>query len=246
MEDKFGDWRISAVGTLKEDIPAAYPGGPSHKAGTPIYPSTLVQTEDKQNIGFTLPSSTAMALNIAINAAKSAKDFKSRIEYGKVVTPQGSGLAVDHDSDEYLFNYFEQCMIAVTFSYQAIEVFCNHTIAREIKEATEVKRRKKRVILSPLELERQLSTEEKISLILPKIKGLPTPKGKRPWEAFKKLKEARDSTIHMKNIDQQAVDTESLYFQFLSKDCDIFPQAAIAMIHYFLNGKEPRWLKKLL
>ena len=207
MEDEFGDWRISAVGTIKEDIPAAYPGGPSHKAGTPIYQSTLVQTEDKQNIGFTLPSSTAMALNIAINAAKSAKDFKSRIAYGKVATPQGSGLAVNHDSDECLFNYFEQCMIAVTFSYQAIEVFCNHTIAREIKEATEVKRRKKRVILSPLELERQLSTEEKISLILPKIKGLPTPKGKRPWEAFKKLKEARDSTIHMKNIDQQAVDT---------------------------------------
>ncbi|WP_372810185.1 hypothetical protein [Pseudoalteromonas nigrifaciens] len=246
MEDGFGDWRIAAVTTITADVPAAYPGGPSHKAGTPLYQSSLVQTEDKQNIGFTLPSSTAMALNIAINAAKNAKEYKDKIEYGNVATPEGAGLAVKHESDEDLFNYFEQCMIAVTFSYQAIEVFCNHTIARELKEAVEVKRRKKRVTLSPTELERQLSTEEKVSLILPKIKGLPTPKGKRPWEAFKNLKVARDSTIHMKNIDQQVLDTESLYFQFLSKDCEIFPKAAIAMIHYFLKDKEPRWLKKLL
>jgi DNA-binding transcriptional regulator YhcF (GntR family) len=246
MEDGFGDWRIAAVTTITADVPAAYPGGPSHKAGTPIFLSSLVQTEDKQNIGFTLPSSTAMALNIAINAAESAKNYKAKIEYGKVVTPEGAGLSVKSQSNEDLFNYFEQCMVAVTFSFQAIEVFCNHTIARELKEAMEVKRRKQRVTLSPLELERQLSTEEKISLILPKIKGLPTPKGKKPWESFKKLKEARDSTIHMKNIDQQVVDTESLYFQFLSKDCELFPQAAVSMIHYFLNGKEPRWLQRLL
>jgi hypothetical protein len=246
MEDEFGDWRIAAVTTIAADIPAAYPGGPSHKAGTPIYQSSLVQTEDNQNIGFILPSSTAMALNIAINAAKIANDYKAKIVYGKAATPQGSGLVVNNESSEDLFNYFEQCMVAVTFSYQAIEIFCNHTIARELKGEIEVKRRKKRVTFSPLELERQLSTEEKISLILPKIKGLSTPKGKKPWEAFKRLKGARDSTIHMKNIDQQVVDTESLYFQFLSNDCELFPQAAIAMIQYFLSGKEPRWLKKLL
>ncbi|MEJ6079881.1 hypothetical protein MT391_15295 [Vibrio sp. 1-Bac 57] len=246
MEDGFGDWRIAAVTTITADVPAAFLGGPSHKAGTPLFQSCLVQTEDNLNIGFTLPSSTAMALNIAINAALNAERCKAKIEYSKVLTPQGDGLAVKHENDDALFDYFEQCMIAVTFAFQAVEVFCNHTIARELNEAIEVKRRKKRVTLSPLELERQLSTEEKISIILPQIKGVPTPKGKKPWEAFKNLKVARDSTIHMKNMDQQVIDKESLFFQFLSKDCETFPQAAIAMIHYFLKGKEPRWLQKLI
>lgn len=80
MDDNLGDWRISAVTTLTEDVPAAYPGGPSHKAGAGIYQVCLVETEENEHVGFTLPSATAMAFNIALEAAKNASQLKSAIE----------------------------------------------------------------------------------------------------------------------------------------------------------------------
>lgn len=242
-DDGLGDWRYAAATRLAKDVPAAYPGGPSHKAGAAVYLSALVKTADGENIGFNAPSATAMALNVARKAALDAATIHSELEYRPVVTPDGPGKAVCPSSDSRLFDFFEQCMVSAVFSYHAVEVFCNHTIARELKEAIVVKRRGKRMSLSPSDLERQLSTEEKLSQVLPKVKDLPTPKGKAVWEPFKRLKEARDSTVHLKSNDQHTVDRDSLFFQFLSRRVDEYPEAAAAMIRYFLPEGAPRWLR---
>jgi len=42
-DDDIGDWRIEAAATLAKDVPAAYPGGPSHKAGAHVYLSHVVK-----------------------------------------------------------------------------------------------------------------------------------------------------------------------------------------------------------
>lgn len=246
MDDGFGDWRIAAAARIAKDIPAAYPGVPSHKAGSAVYQSALVQTDTGENVGFTLPSSTAMAINVAMNAGAQANKLKKMLVFDNVVTPNGAGKSVSNRVNSVLYDFFEQCMVSVTFSYQALEVFSNHTIARELKKAMTVKRRKKRILLSPEDLERQLSTEEKLSVVLPEIRNLPTPKGKQPWESFKKLKYARDATIHLKSKDQQVVDRESLFFVFLSQDPESFPRAAVEMIRYFTSTNEPRWLSELV
>ena len=82
-------------------------------------------------------------------------------------------------------------------------------------------------------------------MVLPKIVGVPTPKGKKVWEPYKKLKIARDSIIHFKSSDQYAADKDSLYFQFLNGGFEGYPSAAIGMIKYFIKGKKPRWLSIL-
>lgn len=244
-DDGFGDWRIAAASRLAEDLPASFPGGPSHKAGATVYQSSLVETESGEHIGFLTPSATAMAFNIAIQASEKAMQLYSLLEYDEVLTPNGSGKSISNDKSKELYDFFEQCMIVASFSYQALETFCNHTIIRELSEPLGVKRRKKRLILTPLELERQLSTSEKLSLVLPKIKGIPTPKGKKVWEPFKRLEEARDSTIHLKSKDQATTDRESLFFQFLNHQSTEYPKAAADMVRYFVREKEPRWLKSL-
>ena len=43
MQDGLGDWRIALATRLVKDVPAAYPGGPSHKAGAPVYVSSLTK-----------------------------------------------------------------------------------------------------------------------------------------------------------------------------------------------------------
>ena len=54
QKDEFGDWRIAAVTTLAQDVPAAFPGGPAHKAGAPVYLSSFTKHPKHNVIGFVL------------------------------------------------------------------------------------------------------------------------------------------------------------------------------------------------
>ena len=124
-------------------------------------------------------------------------------------------------------------MVVSAFSFQALEVFCNQSIGRSVRGTTVVKRRGKRVSLTAEEIERQLSTNEKLSQVLPEIFDIPTPKGKKVWEPFKELQESRDSAIHLKSNHQYAVDENTLYYQFLTGKFEHYPRAAADMISYF-------------
>jgi hypothetical protein len=253
MDDTLGDWRIQGIARVTQDIPAAYPGGPSHKAGTPIYLSTSTRGTGNQPIGFTTPSSTALALNTAINASKESNRLFQLIIFEEVTSPEGPGRAVLPKNAGPLFDYFESCMISITFSFQALETFCNWEIADKVRGAITVKRSKGDENLVADELERKFSTEEKLHLILPNLFGTPSPRGRKVWENFKKLKHARDSIVHIKSADQypnrsnlETVDQDSLYFVFLNNKMSDFSKAAIELIRYFYNApnKVPRWLEK--
>lgn len=86
MKDELGDYRIAAVTTITADVPSAYPGSSSHKAGTPIYQSSLVRNDSNELVSFILPSSTAMALNMSLKSAKRANKLRSNIEFQHVLT----------------------------------------------------------------------------------------------------------------------------------------------------------------
>lgn len=248
LDDDLGDWRIAAAGRLAKDVPAAFPGGPSHEAGTPVYQTELVQTKTGEYLGFLTPSATAMAFSIAIAASRKARTLFDALTYDRVLTPHGPGKSISNARTGELFDFFEQCMISVTFSFQALEVYANHTIARHARDAMEVKRGKNIVRLTPSELERQLSTEEKLGSILPKLRDVATPKGKAVWDKFVVLKDTRDATIHLKSRDTRNAKgsgKEHLFFKFLNLAPSSFPNAAKEMVKHFEKGRVPRWLSAL-
>lgn len=139
-------------------------------------------------------------------------------------------------------------MMAVTFSFQALEAFCNHTITNDLEGTFTLTRKNEGRAFTAIELEREVSTEEKLSSVLPEILGVKSPKGGKVWQDFVTLKRARDSTTHLKSSDQypdRNVDRETLFYQFLNNDPTDFPKAAIRMIVYFAETKRlPRWLLK--
>jgi len=252
-DDTLGDWRIQGVTRITKDLPAAFPGGPSHKAGTPIHLGTSTRGTGDQPIGFVTPSSTALALSIAINASIQSVILFQQIIFENVSTPEGPGMSVLYKKISPLFDYFESCMTTVTFSYQALETFCNWEIADKIQGTFTVKRDNVDETFTVDEIERRLSTEEKLHLIIPMLFGTASPKGRKAWENFKKLKHARDSIVHLKSSDQYpnrnlptTVDKDSLYFVFLNNKMTYFPKAAIKMIQHFYPGSKgiPRWLEK--
>lgn len=251
-DDGLGDWRIRAATRLAADVPPAFPGGPSHKTGAPVYLTTTTTNPKKQPVGFVTPSAVALALSVAMRVSVEAESLGSKLQFEEVLTPTGKGKSVKNQDLGLLYDYFEHCMIAVTFSFQALETYCNQVVADELKNDFSLQRRDGIKFFTPAELEREVSTEEKLSVVLPSLLKVGTPKGKKVWQDFVILKRARDSTIHLKSYDQypntpptNVVDEGNLFFQFLNKKPKDFPKSAIHLIKYFLdqNGLL-RWFQK--
>jgi hypothetical protein len=251
-DDNLGDWRIAVVTTLAEDVPAAFIGGPSWKEVDGLYLTTSGAHPKDGDLSFIAPHPSALAFNIAFEYSKKAKELQRRLAKISVIARGGSTQAISMANIPFLYDYFELVMIAITFSFQAIETFLNHEIVHNAKSPIRVKRRNdKWITYTPQEAERNLSTEEKAAIVLPEIFQICTPKGKKPWEDFKKLNTARDSTIHIKSKDIHQVSkigsiSENLFFNLLIDDPVYYPQYAFHLVEWFVKNKElPRWFKLL-
>ena len=142
-------------------------------------------------------------------------------------------------------------MTVLTFSFQALEAFCNETISYRVTGIYVLKRDKGIRNVTGDELERLASTEEKLGTILPDLLNVPTPKGTRIWDDFVELKRARDATAHIKSRDSsprvtQPIDLDSrpLFHRFLGADVFAWVAAAVVLIDYFtLPGDTRPWLE---
>jgi len=239
--DNLGDWRIDSVSTLAQSV-----GGVP--VGSPIRLMSTAKHHKHNYLSFITPSAPALCLNVAIGAAALGEAIRPRLLLTPMVTPGGKrGSQVREESVSDLYYFFEQSIISVTMSFQAIEIFANAIIGRKATKSIVVKRKggvEKN--LSPTEAERDLSTEEKLGQVLPDILAVSSPRGNRAWQSFKRLKEARDATVHLKSRDiytRNDVDRESLFFYSLNHDAREFPGNAIKIISHFFSKDLPRWLR---
>lgn len=148
-DDGLGDWRIAVATTLAEDLPAAYLGGPSHKKGTGLYLTTGTNDETHGRLSFITPHPSALSFNIAFEYAKEAKKLQSQLAKIAVVSPGGPAQAIQMSNIPFLYDYFEQAMIVVTFSFQAIEAFVNNEIVHKSIGDIRVKRKNKWQTFTP-------------------------------------------------------------------------------------------------
>lgn len=248
-DDGLGDWRIRAVSRLAKRFMS--PEGHVYKAGASVTLNTVTKVGKRQVLSFTTPSPPALALSIAICAVRRTKELRKRLAFAEKV----ESYPILHDkpeleqlitSDTALYDFFEECMVTVVFSFQALETFSNTIIAENLKQIYHLKRKKKALKLSPDELQREASIEEKLGVILPEILSTKTPKGEKVWQDFKDLKGARDTTIHMKALDAHSginIDKETFFYKLLNVEAKEFPKAAISMMAFFFKDDQlPRWL----
>jgi hypothetical protein len=245
------DWRTRVVTHTTSDIPAAYPGGPSHKAGALVTQETTARDAKGRNVGFPTPSAVALALNVATKAAIQARELQDQIVDSPVVSPFGPSTSVTHESTPALFDYLEACMTVLTFCFQALEAYSNEVISTKVTGTYAHAYRKGTRHVGADQLERDASTEEKLGAILPDLLGVPTPKGTKVWNSFVELKRARDATIHIKSRDSMPrimqpsdFDDRTLFHRFLGANPLEWVKAAVTMIDYFAsNGDVPLWLE---
>lgn len=165
--------------------------------------------------------------------------------------PPISVRQVAPEDSDVLFDYFEFAMISAMSAYAALESFCNQIITERVTEPVRVKGKhngepKK---LRAEEIERWITTDEKLGRIVPDAMGLPSPSGKAQiWEAYVKLKEVRDNVTHFKRKDQAALGLEpasdhTIFYKLVDADPYGFPEAAQTVLRYFNNGTvQMHWL----
>jgi hypothetical protein len=234
------DWRVWKAATIAHDGPPITPGGSPVKAGDVLYVITSTIDSAAGQVDFITPSPVALALNVAVQAALSAAGLRRQVSYDEIAGGrQAKWVEIPHLTS--LFDYFQQAMVAAVFSFQSLEAFANLVIADGVKQTLKVKRRAGEVELGADEIQRQVSTEEKLAVVLPQITGVKSPKGTKIWQNFVVLNGVRNTTIHLKGKDQYVrgvTDKQTLYYQFLNHDPREFPRHSIALINYF-SGEQP-------
>jgi hypothetical protein len=240
------DWRIQAAATTATEIPAAYPGGLSHPAGSTLVLSSRVTPAEGVPILFPTPSAAALSLSIAARAARSAAELRSVLQFSPAIGPDGTVQNLNSSLTSKLFDYFENCFVAVLFSIQALEAYCNYKIAYTLNEDFAIERDGKQNMLSPLKVERELSIDEKLGEVLPRLLSVPTPKCRTVWEEYIHLRRLRDATVHIKSHHQWTSSSgefeDSPYAWFLQQPPLTIPLPAIGMVRYFALEHEHDWL----
>lgn len=242
------DWRIAIASTLAEDLPPSYPGGPSFKKGDYVFHTTMVDDNKGSKATFITPQPAALCLNVAIKAARQGMEIKGELAETTPMAPSPSGSTNCFLQGDIglLYDYLEAAMVASSFSYMAVEAFANNEILSKASGPIEAKVKGRRDTFALEDIEKKLSTEDKICQVLPKLFSVSTPKGKKVWDGFKKLQKSRDAAVHIKYRESiQINDLETLYSALFFSDLLNYPRFALDVIRWFYSDTEPLiWISK--
>lgn len=205
----------------------------------------------KGSYDFPTPHGAALHLNAAWRGARRAAELRSAIVVqAHMETPGKIRRSVAESSMSTLFDFFEEMMTVAFTSYAAVEAFCNIIIVERAKGPVDVLDRKHRSKQWTVEeVERFMSTREKLSKLVPDLMGMPTPSGKKVWQDFVTLEQMRDEVVHFKRRSQTPRAGEYAVPTVLQKlyDCDppfLLPEHALQVIRYFYPdpSTRPHWL----
>lgn len=257
LGDGLGDWRIHAITRLAKDLPDRGPGRRAKRAGSPVAVIREMHPRKGELLSFIDFSAAALALNIAIAADQRAAALRTHVTPEAFETETGIYRTIPDDKLSGFYDFIEQSMIAILFSYQALEAFSNLMIQDKLGETgtytvtrTIGKVKHKLAWQAPV-LERKCSTEEKVTEIVPTMLGMKFPRGNKVGQDFDKLKKVRDDVTHLKYHDQRGAakaglggDSASVFFRMVSGDYDEIPRTAVTVLDYFTKPTgTPRWLR---
>lgn len=242
--EKLGDWRLATAGwiTAFNAVQLQEPH---------IYCQVSAHSTARSTVQFSTPSAAALHLNSAWRMARLATEAKAALRWNKSLQGGQSMDYIDGEAVGPLFDYFEFSMSAVMSSYSAIEAFCNNAIVSMASGPIVVIRgkgaKRQSESLSAEEVERRVSTDEKLKRIVPDLFSRPTPSGKQVWAKYVKLKKLRDEFTHFKKATQARSHGKhhepTALHELLDLDPEWIAVAGTDVIRYFYpTGEIPRWL----
>ena len=193
----------------------------------------LTQEVNGREFSFRTPNNIAICLNVGNREYEMAKLLYSGIIYPKLGIGKNKIIFEDSELD-LLYNYFEHIQTSLIFIYTAVEAFANVAIPEAFTHE-KLNNKKVKEIWGKEQIERWLSTTEKICDILPVVLGVNSPKGEPFWTDFKKLEEIRNNIIHQKTISNEVSINSKFLSDFFDERIFRIIYAGYQMIEYFCN-----------
>ena len=157
--------------------------------------STTVHIE-KREVCFSVPSHAALCLNMAHHAFRRAQELWTP----DIIESTTSGFRVE-DELPRLYDFFEQMILNVVFSFTAVEAFSNSIIPEDFVFTRVRDDKKCEESYTKEQIERHLSLDVKISEVLPKIIGKACARGSSIWTEYVLLRDRRNRITHVKSAD---------------------------------------------
>nr|WP_288837157.1 hypothetical protein [uncultured Flavobacterium sp.] len=157
--------------------------------------------------------------NISLSLSLMKKSYKkSQKQLNKLLENRNEKLIKLSENDkDVLYEYFESITTSIIFAYIAVESFANAAIPEDyIYE--KINDRKIKESWTKENIERWLSTSQKISEILPIVLKTDDIKEQALWLEFKKLEKIRNDIVHQKTIESGTKLDSDLYNKLLEKD----------------------------
>jgi hypothetical protein len=229
--NKEADWRCHTV--VRIAACTTVPGLGTLPAGT-IGKAVGIVDYQSVRIGFSIPNATALFLNLSHSHYQAASAISKTFS----LAPSLQTL-----NDDISFSYLENIMASIVFAYTALESFANEEIPDDFTYAIE--KSKCTEVYDKTQIERFLTLEVKIGIILPIIFGVSTPKGNKIWENYLALESLRHSIIHMKKLDRDHFgdSSRSVWSKLISTQV---PNSAVVsksiMDHFYVSRSlKPHW-----
>lgn len=183
----------------------------------------------KKLVSFGLPSGPALFLSLAHSAYRRIKDVDPFSLFDK--HDQGTWP----DDHRKLFDFFEDFVSHVVFSFTALEAFANEVVPKEFKYRFKIEKTGEERTYGKNEIERKINLDEKLGVVLPQIFSTISPKGLHIWEKYKTIKQTRNRIIHLKSIDLRASgpEDETIWGTMLRMHRQPFCDHAHSIIGYF-------------
>jgi hypothetical protein len=243
---RLGDWRTANVVWVGKlgDQPVREP--------TFVHALTLLAAPEGLT-QFVTPSASALHLNAAWSAARRARTARMQVTW-ETTPAKFEGLVMAEPAKRWvgdasiapLFDYFEEAMLSAMSSYASIEAFCNYTLVEQVSTPVLVRRRKASLRMTAEEMERRLTTDDKLRRQVPDALSVPSPAGKPVWDRYLRLKAIRDSVTHFKNKDQarkvNSISEATALHELWGLNPFEYPEIAIQVIRHFYPANSPRWL----
>lgn len=192
MDDS--DWRLKVSSTIAEDTFIPWTGQ-RIKKGDELKVVSEVNLPMKKTLVLPLPSLTTLYINNSVQNWNEARAIRKENGIDSSLKKR-----VVFKSDKDAFDAIDRTVISVISAYTAIEAFCNDSIPED-HEIWQPKKDGEVLLKSDKQsIERNFSTNKKLTEVLPAIFNVHTPQGKNPvWSSYIKLKKMRDSLIHVKS-----------------------------------------------
>jgi len=246
------DWRLHAITTTTAPFRSPNTGF-EHPEGTVVELAGFL-TSGEETFAVPVAEAAAMFLSLAEAASQRGRRIVALLEDLPIAAsiPKNAIPArrVDDAREGEFFDALQDHVATVVFTYTSIEALANQLLPPEYRYRRERTDGRCTEEYDRTQVERYLSLDEKLHVILPVICNVGSPKGTVVWERFVRITRLRNRLVHLKRDDWRNLKPEdaptSIWSDLLAPDVPGLYKVAVELAAHFTNQDRPRWVTHAL